>query len=259
MLDEIDLKILGLNRNLIRLYMAILKSDGLSAAQLAAATGITRTNIYALADQLVADQLINVDFVGAKRRYTARDPQILRQSATDRLEAIERLMPELQALYGVGAAVKPKISFFEGEMAARKIFDELSNVRGDHYCYFGSLAAQLAVEGSDNALKLTERRLRKGIRARSIRTKEADLAEPFMAGEKYLREVRYFPRKMPDSMPDIYIYDQKLAILATYREKYALIIESQELSDMMRSIWEIIWESALEPGRKKPLSGTKAY
>jgi len=253
MLDENDLEVLGLNRNLTRLYMAILKSDGLSAAQLATATGITRTNVYALADQLVADQLVNVDFAGSKRRYTARDPQILKQSVTERLQAIDRLMPELQALHG-SSSVKPKISYFEGEMAPRKVFDELSNIRGDHYCYFGSLAAQLAVEGPDNARKLTERRLRKGIRARSIRTKAADLAEPFMAGEEYLREVRYFPQEMPDSMPDIYIYDQSLAILATYRENYALIIESQELSDMMRTIWEIIWKISLEPSKKKTRS-----
>ena len=246
MLDAIDLEILGLNRNLFRLYMAILKSDGLSAAQLAAVTGITRTNIYTLADQLVAHQLVTVDFVGNKRRYTACDPQIIKQNATERLEAIERLMPELKALYKPGAAVKPKISYYEGEMAVRKVFDELSHVQDDHYCYFGSLAAQLAVEGSDNALKLTERRLRKGIRAKAIRTKAADLAEPFMAGEKYLREVRYFPQKMPESMPDIYIYDHRLAILATYREKYALIIDSQELNDMMRSIWDIIWKISLD-------------
>lgn len=250
MLTENELAILGLNPNLTRLYMAILHSNGLSATQLAAATGINRTNVYALAEQLVADQLVNVDFIGSKRRYSARDPKILRQNAADRLRAIEGLMPELQALYGA-SAFKPKISYYEGENAAGKVFDELSTIQGDHYCYFGSLAAQLAVEGPDNARKLTERRLRKGIRARSIRTKSADLSEPFMAGEEYLREVRYFPQEMPDDMPDIYIYDHCLAILATCREHYALIIESRELSGMMRTIWEIIWKISLDPHKKE--------
>ena len=199
-----------------------------------------------MAEQVGAVQLVNVELVGSKRRYTARDPQLIKQGASDRLRAIEALMPELQALYGI-SSVKPKISYFEGEMAARKVFDELSNIQGDHYCYFGSLAAQLAVEGPDNARTLTARRLKKGIRSRSIRTRSADLSEPFMAGEEYLREVRYFPQEMPESMPDIYIYDNSLAILATYREKYALIIESRELSDMMRTIWEIIWKISLEP------------
>lgn len=250
MLSENDLEILGLNQNQTRLYMTIIQSSGLSAAQLAAATGISRTNVYALVEQLVADQLVNVDFVGSKRRYTARDPQIIKQAASDRLRAIEALMPELQAMYGI-SSVKPKISYFEGETAARRVFDELSNIQGDHYCYFGSLAAQLAVEGPDNARKLTARRMRKGIRSRSIRTRSADLSEPFLAGEEYLREVRYFPQEMPESMPDIYVYDHCLAILATYREKYALIIESQELSVMMRTIWEIIWKISQEPGSEK--------
>lgn len=249
MLDENDLNVLGLNKNLTRLYMTILQSNGLSAAQLASITGITRTNVYALAEQLVNSQLVNVDFVGSKRRFTARDPGILKQNAADRLKAVERLMPELQALYGAGS-VKPKISYYEGDIAASKVFDELSNVKGDHYCYFGSLAAQLAVEGADNARRHTEKRLKKGIRARSIRTRSADLSEPFMAGEEYLREVRYFPREMPDNMPDIYIYDHTLAVLATYSEHYALIIESRELSGMMQTIWDIIWQISIEPQPK---------
>lgn len=265
MLDENDLEVLGLNKNLTRLYMAILHSNGLSAAQLASAVGITRSNIYALVDQLVAANLVNVDFEGSKRRYTPRDPAILRQNVEDRLKVVERLMPELQALYGA-SSVKPKISYFEGELAAKTVFEDLLTVRDDHYCYFGSLAAQLAVEGPENARKLVQRRLKKGIRTRSIRTKAADLEEPiFMAGEEYLREVRYYPKPMPDNIPDIYIYDNRLAILASYREHYALIIESHELAGLMRGLWDIIWDVSLvsapalakapksnPPGKEKP-------
>lgn len=256
MLNENDLEILGLNKNQTKIYMAILRSDGLSAAQLAAAAGLNRSNVYVLAEQLVAENLVNVDFVGSKRRYTARDPGILLQNAEKKMKAVQGLMPELQALYGA-TSVKPKISYYEGEAGAKIVFNDLLTVRGDHYCYFGSLAAQLAVEGPENARKLVQRRLEKGIRARSIRTKAADLSEPiFMASEEFLREVRYYPQQMPDNIPDIYIYDNRLAILAAYREHYALIIESHELATLMRGIWEIIWSVSITPGTKS--KGEKA-
>ena len=246
MLDDNDLEVFGLNRNLTRIYKAILQSKGISPSQLEAATGIKRTNIYPLAEQLVENKLVNVDFVGNKRRYTARDPEILQQMATERLTAIEKHMPELKALFDSGA-VKPKISYYEGEMAAHIVFEELTNIKDDNYCYFGSLSAQLALESMDDHTgKYINKRLERGISTRSIRTKAADDVEHYKDSEKYLREVRYFPQRMPDDMPDIYIYDHSLAILATFEEQYALIIESPKLSKMMRALFEIIWKISVK-------------
>jgi len=245
MLDDNDLEVFGLNRNLTRIYKAILQSKGLSPSQLEEATGIKRTNIYPLAEQLVESKLVNVDFVGNKRRYTARDPEILQQMASERLLAIEKHMPELKALFDSGV-VKPNISYYEGDMAAHIVFDELTNIKNGNYCYFGSLAAQLALEGMDHNDKYIKKRLERGISTRSIRTKAADDVEHYKDSEKYLREVRYFPQKMPDDMPDIYIYDNSLAILATFEEQYALIIESPKLSKMMRALFDIIWKISLK-------------
>lgn len=249
MLEDNDLEVFGLNRNLTRIYKAILQSKGLSPAQLEAATGIKRTNIYPLAEQLVESKLVNVDFVGTKRRYTARDPEILKDMAVERLSAIEKYMPELKALYGSGI-IKPKISYYEGDMAAHIVFEELTNIKGNNYCYFGSLPAQLALENLDKTGKYIKKRLKRGIRTRSIRTKAADAVEHYKDSEKYLREIRYFPRKMPEDMPDIYIYDHSLAILATYQEQYALVIESPELSRMVKALFEIIWETSLKTEEK---------
>ncbi|MDR2300475.1 MAG: hypothetical protein LBF38_00270 [Deltaproteobacteria bacterium] len=249
MIEENDMEVFGLNRNLTRIYKAILQSKGLSPAQLEKATGINRTNIYPLAQQLVENKLVNLDFVGSKRRYTARDPEIIKEMAIKRLETIEKYMPELKALYGSGS-IKPKISYYEGDMAAHVVFDELTNVKGDNYCYFGSLSAQLALENLDSSGKYIKKRLKRGISTRSIRTKAADEVEHYRDSKKYLREIRYFPQKMPDDMPDIYIYDNSLAVLATHMEQYALIIDSPELSKMVRAIFEIVWKVSLKTDQK---------
>ncbi|MDR1487744.1 MAG: hypothetical protein LBT62_07135 [Deltaproteobacteria bacterium] len=245
MISDKDMEALGLNKNLTSLYLAVLKSGGQSASQLATMTGLNRSNVYALMDQLVAKNMVSIDFMGSKRRYKACDPEVLDRLAEERLKSIKRLMPELKALYDVGPA-SPRLSYFEGDAAVQTIFDELVNIRGDNYRYFGSLDAQLAVEGHENARRTVQKRLQKGIKARSIRTREADLDDPiFMAGEQYLREVRYFPKIIPPHSPDLYIYDQKLAILAASGEKFALIIESLELSTLMGVLWDMIWDISL--------------
>jgi sugar-specific transcriptional regulator TrmB len=245
MINEKDIESLGLNKNLTTLYLAVLKSGVQSASQLAAVTGLTRSNVYALMQQLLAKNMVSIDFKGAKRRYKATDPTILNRLAEDRLRAVQQLMPELQALYGAGSA-NPRISYFEGSVAVTTVFDELVNIKDKSYRYFGSLDAQLAAEGQLTVKRSVQRRLQKGIRSRAIRTREADMAEPpALVGDPQLREVRYFPKMIPPHCPDLYIYDQKLAILLAGGEGFALIIESQELSTLMGVIWDMIWDISL--------------
>ncbi|MDR0620741.1 MAG: hypothetical protein LBJ61_02540 [Deltaproteobacteria bacterium] len=260
MINEKDLDSLGLNKNLTTLYLAVLKSGVQSASQLAAVTGLTRSNVYALMQQLLAKNMVSIDFKGTKRRYKATDPIILNRLAEDRLRDIQQLMPELQALYGAGSA-NPRISYFEGSTASVAVFEELVNVTDNSYRYFGSLDAQLAVEGQATVKRSVQRRLQKGIRSRAIRTWEADVAEPpALVGDPQLREVRYFPKMIPPHCPDLYIYDQKLAILMAGGEGFALIIESLELSTLMGVIWDMIWDISLtlEDLQKYLASGKKA-
>jgi sugar-specific transcriptional regulator TrmB len=257
MISEKDLDALGLNKNLTTLYLAVIKSGVQSASQLAQATGLTRSNVYALMQQLLNKNMVSIDFKGTKRRYKATDPVILNRIAEDRLKAVQQLMPELQALYGSGSA-NPRISYFEGETAVNTVFDELVNISDDSYRYFGSLDAQLAVEGQKTAKRSVQKRLQKGIRSRAIRTREADMAEPAaLAGAPDLREVRYFPKMIPPHCPDLYIYDQKMAILMAGGEGFALIIESQELSTLMGVIWDMIWDISLTLEELQNLRGTE--
>ncbi|MDR2367295.1 MAG: hypothetical protein LBF58_04175 [Deltaproteobacteria bacterium] len=257
MINEKDLESLGLNKNLTTLYLAVLKSGVQSASQLASVTGLTRSNVYALMQQLLAKNMVSIDFKGTKRRYKATDPVILNRLAEDRLRDIQQLMPELQALYGSGLAT-PRISYFEGAVAVPTVFEELVNITDNSYRYFGSLDAQLAVEGQAHVKRSVQRRLQKGIRSRAIRTREADMAEPAaLAGDPQLREVRYFPKMIPPHCPDLYIYDQKMAILMAGGEGFALIIESQELSTLMGVIWDMIWEISLTLEELQRLKGSE--
>ncbi|MDR2366626.1 MAG: hypothetical protein LBF58_00720 [Deltaproteobacteria bacterium] len=251
MIDINDLEIFGLNRNLALIYVAILQSKGMSPPELEKATGINRTNIYPLAQHLVDNKLVSLDFVGGKRRYTARDPAALKELTTKRLEAIEKYMPELKALYG-SANGKPKISYYEGTTAARTIYEELNNIVGDCYCYFGTLAAQLALESRDATGKYLKKRLRRGIGSRTILTKPGPGAPRFKDDKKNLKQVRYFPGQMPDDMPNIYIYDNSMAVLATAPENYAVVIDSPELSRTIKALFEFVWNISLRSDESAP-------
>lgn len=246
MLTENDLQQFGLSKSAALVYMNLLQNGGLSATELSENTGIGRTNIYNLIEQLVAENLVTIDFNGSKKRFSANDPVVFLKKTEDQLEMINQLLPELKALYQLHPA-KPKISYHEGSEGVRAVTDDLLTTKGGRYCYFGSILAQFELEGPDHLNAFIARRLSLGIRSLAIRSRRAERPGPLLAPNiEMLRQVRFFPGPVPESIPNLYIYDSRVAIISNAGEKWALIIESPELASLMQSVWDMIWEISLE-------------
>ena len=242
MLTDSELAALGLSSNQSRLYLAILQIGGGTAAQLAKIAQVKRSNAYNLLDKLCVDDLIEVHEKKGKKFFTAKDPGGLRRKLHQQLSSLDGLMPELMALYDK-SRLKPKISYFEGPDCGRIVMEDLLSTKEGQYRYFGSLTVQLAVEGDDHAEELVRRRVALNIKSMSIRPRESkEMMKLYPASQEYLREVRYFPKKVPDNIPSIFIYDRRLAVVSSQREEYALIVESVELAGLMNIIWNFIWE-----------------
>ncbi|MDL2226927.1 hypothetical protein LJB86_04655 [Deltaproteobacteria bacterium OttesenSCG-928-M10] len=248
MLTDSDLQLLGLNKNAAAVYMKLLHAGSLNATELANAASISRTNVYNLIEQLVAEDLVTVDFKGSKKRFTAKDPSIFQKKLEDQLSRVNQLLPELLALYHLTPS-KPKISYHEGSDGVRAVTDDLLTTKTGKYCYFGSLLVQFGLEGSNHIKEFITRRIQLGVESYAIRPREAEpiLDDPwFLPGAENLRHVRYFPKPIPPNMLNLYIYDIRIAVVSSASEKYGLIIESPELASLLQTIWDIVWEISLE-------------
>jgi hypothetical protein len=57
------------------------------------------------------------------------------------------------------------------------------------------------------------------------------------------REIAFVPADKYYFSPEINIYDNKVMI-ASWREKLGIIIESEEIADAMKKIYELAWSEA---------------
>ena len=57
------------------------------------------------------------------------------------------------------------------------------------------------------------------------------------------REIAFVPKDKYYFSPEINIYDNKVMI-ASWREKLGIIIESAEIADAMKKIYELAWSEA---------------
>lgn len=70
------------------------------------------------------------------------------------------------------------------------------------------------------------------------------------------RESLIIPSEIYDFSPEINIYDDKV-LIASWREKMAIIIKSKEIADFHKKMYKLCWKAAKEESKKLGKKGRK--
>lgn len=95
-----------------------------------------------------------------------------------------------------------------------------------------------------------KRRAKKGIAIRAIFPRTEAALELVTHNVYEKRETVLVPADTYKFSPEINIYDNKVMI-ADWREKLGIIIESQEIADAMKKTYELAWLGAKSIGNDK--------
>jgi hypothetical protein len=188
-------------------------------------------------------------------KYIDRRQQELKSTR----ERAQAMMGQLTAI-GHPLTAKPKIEFFEGAEGIRHVLDDTLTSPDTVLRAYLSIADIADFAGADFFYDYTMRRIKAGFTLHTIRTLEKDrqaqaidqYSWQYITSRKQHREVRHVPDDLafPVSM---YIYGNKIGILSSKEENFALIIESRELADMQRRLFETLWRT-LQKGKRRKIS-----
>ena len=120
---ENDLKDLGLTKNETSIYTFLLGNGLSSPPEIARGTHIALTNSYHILGKLKADGLVLEQKIGKRKRYAPSDPEALMRNIEARRDRMQKILPDLRALYG-NQKNKPQIRFFEGVSGIERVFEE---------------------------------------------------------------------------------------------------------------------------------------
>ncbi|HWL54770.1 MAG TPA: helix-turn-helix domain-containing protein [Chthoniobacteraceae bacterium] len=240
------LRELGFNGRKAHLYQVLLRLRSGSATELARAAGLKRTTVYDLLDELAADGLAVISFAGRKRVYTALHPDNLQLRLERQRTLLDDLLPDLNLLFNQSPR-KPRIRYYDGVQGVRQFHEELLQTPAKEYFYFGSMSSLVGVVGRRYLKSFVTKRVARKIRAHAIRIREQEIDEShLLPGDENYREVRYISLPPDEQVVNMTLYDDKVAIVASAEEGYALIIESHGLFTLLKVIWNYLWRSAEE-------------
>ena len=235
---------LGLHETEARFYLAALELGQAPIRDVAAKAGISRTNAYDVFARLLEQRLVSEvpGSSGRTMRIVAEAPERILEIVEERRRKLELVLPELRSLHNRSAS-KPKVRFYKGLDGIKTVLNETIACRSKQSLGILSMRELYEVPGQAWMDDLVRRRIEAGVHLRVVRSPANDLHELWPNSDEELRSVRFAPLEFVFTMTT-YIFDQKVALISSRKENFAMTIESEEFTTMQTHFFEVLWAAS---------------
>lgn len=234
------LKNYGLNEKESEVYLAALELGEATGFQIYKKTTLKKPTVYYILNELQTRGMINQTQKAKKRYFVAADPEKIKKDLEEKLNVFSRLLPELRSLYNYKVS-KPKLRFYEGKAGIKEVYKDTLCYKGEILAFASeTLLRALGKEFSDEYIK---KRIEAGIPVRAIMP-SSDLMHKNYVRENLsqLRTIKLIDEKKYNFPIEINIYANRVALMS-FRDELGLIIESDEMSKMLRMMFDYFWKT----------------
>jgi HTH-type transcriptional regulator, sugar sensing transcriptional regulator len=240
---------LNLSEKEIVVYLTLIELGPSKARDISRKTELNRTSIYDLTEELLQKGLISKYKKSSATIFNAKDPKTLlsylerekeeKIKKIDRQkEQVSRLLPELVSLQNIYSKTKPKVQFFEGEKGMREAYEDTLSAREPILAYAN---AETMHQGLPNFFpEYYKRRAQNKIFIKAIIPQNKMNIERAKVNQEEMRETRFLPEPEMTFSPEVNLYNDKM-LIASWKEKMAIIIESREFVKLQKLTFNILW------------------
>jgi sugar-specific transcriptional regulator TrmB len=243
---------IGIGDKRARFYLAALELGEAPVQKVAERAGVSRTTAYDVLARLTRDGLVSRVDKGGRLHIGAEDPSRLLAVLEDRRRTVEEVLPELRSRYSRSAA-RPRIRFYEGRDAVNAVLDDTLQCRSKRLKGILSMTSDLfKVPGMPAMERYVARRIAAGVHLQVVRSRQLEpRRDRWLTRAEDLRELRWAPPGAVFTMTT-WTYDDKVSLISSRRENFGIIIQSQEFSELMSTLFAVLWETST-PARSGPI------
>ncbi|MBP9718313.1 hypothetical protein KBD59_03385 [Candidatus Gracilibacteria bacterium] len=257
MLPQLLQKI-GLTDKDAEVYLACLELGTQPASVIAKKASLKRPTTYLILEGLLKRGLVS-EYNGANVKYfTAVSPDYLvnyvekqKRELSQHQHELEQYLPQLHSLANP-YTISPKVRFYEGVEGIERVMDDTLKSSTKIMCYSSTDSWFSRQDTRDYITQYGRKRVHQykiPMRAMYLDTelsrKYHEMDYPRGADGTTLSEWRWFDKSVTELNNEINIYDNKVAIVTISRtELIGIIIESKEIANTHRAIFEEAWRNA---------------
>lgn len=244
------LELIGLNQDEIQIYFELLEVGNATAGEISKRLGLVRPTVYNYLQKMTDKGVVERTLKHGIRSFSAQSPDKLDKLFEKKQKEIEikrqsfnEQIPLLMSKFGKRGTI-PKIKLFEGANEVEKVYEDILNYRNiDSFSIWP--VANMILQLRDGFWEHNNReRIRNNLKIYQIRSHEKQLditTAPYTTPcPELLRWSRIAPKEMQFDM-GYWMYGNKVAMLSSEKERYGFIIESDEMTGMLKAQWNYLW------------------
>lgn len=237
----------GLSDTEARVYCAALALDGGPVDKISKRADTNRSSSYAVLERLKEMGLVSQVKKGNKTVFKASQPERLYDLLNERKEVVQKILPDLKSLFDISRG-KPDVRFYEGREGLKTVLNSILD-EAKEILIFGEADSFIkAIPGWTEAY--VEKRAGKNIKVKLILK-----ASPYAVSSikriqaaktktSELIKVRMLPEAYRINASGFDIYNNKVVLYSFEKQNNAVVIENNLISDMMRTVFGILWDTA---------------
>ena len=235
---------LGFDEKEAQIYFALLNNGPMLPQHIARVSGLKRTTLYNLFPLLIKSGAIKEITQGKRRLLTANSPEDLFKHYEEKYREVKANIAELATVYRM-QGMKPKVEIYEGVDGLKEAFmNSLETKKIDYFMQmlnFNDVMKKWILD------VYVPERIKKGIRTRGIVPDKPESRALHHMDQGSLREARYVPWDQFHFRIECMIYEDKVSFLNCEKGSplVAIIIESKQVAETQRAMFELAWEGAL--------------
>lgn len=231
---------IGLNEKEAKVYLSCLELGESPVSKIALRAKLNRVTAYDILEKLIHKGFVNFVTKNKLKYFNPTPPQLIAEEVKRKADELKKNLPELSRLYG--ETKHPRVRYFEGIEGIKAIYTDTLTAKTEILNYANS--KEIRDHWQDYDKEYVSVRAAKKIFLRGIAPSDKQGQKVHMEDKKYYREIRLLSGKKFRFGNEINIYDDKVAIISFKEGLIGMIIESAEIANTQRIIFEMAWQFA---------------
>jgi HTH-type transcriptional regulator, sugar sensing transcriptional regulator len=255
-MDHRELVNIGLTDKEAKVYLAALELGKSPVQKIAQKAGVNRATTYVIIEGMMKKGLMSSYHEDKKQFFFAESPEKLsilfknqEQELNRKQEYLEKLLPELKGL-NVSKEGRPVVRYFEGKEGMRAMSEEFfltKHTEPARMIFSADLLKDIFTE--EELGDIRKKRTGKKIKVRAIINDEMKR----LSDDKISERVKISRKEFPISS-DIAIFGNKVRIATQKGDLVGLIIENKEISETLKTLFDLGWKQASLLKKRDPRS-----
>ena len=243
-MDKKILEELGLSKNEINVYLALLRLGRSTSWKLINETGITVSALYYCLDNLIKKSLVSYSIQANKKHFSAADPEQLILTLDEKRKNLNSIIPELKTIQHQSSE-RIETNVYEGFKGFKGIYDRLLRTlkKGDEYYVIGArqIGDESNIELNIMLTNFHKQRDKNCIKANIIFNKDVKQAVNDIA-----KEFKHMQYRFSDNITNsfILIYDNRVINFLYTERLIAIETISSEIYKSYIKYFKEIWKIA---------------